>query len=214
MALGSVVLGTATLGIGLLVGGIIFNVTGSSLSKKADEAWNQMLAAEKKIKTICAYLSDLNKSASVYHETLNNVAEVYYRHLNVLDGIVTFNKKTDWNKFTEDEKLLLKNTVMLVQLLYTMCQVKLVYLFIVTEISGVIQLCIADFMMLHIFKRDINGNFVLIFNENEFTYPIMRKSIRFSLKSINFTDVFEQVLDIFPDIRINDFPEVFLVFNS
>lgn len=127
MALGSVVLGTATLGIGLLVGGIIFNVTGSSLSKKADEAWNQMLAAEKKIKTICAYLSDLNKSASVYYETLNNVAEVYYRHLNVLDGIVTFNKKTDWNKFTEDEKLLLKNTVMLVQLLYTMCQVKLVY---------------------------------------------------------------------------------------
>ena len=42
MALGSAILGGATLGVGLLVGGIIFNVTGKKLSEKADEAWAQM----------------------------------------------------------------------------------------------------------------------------------------------------------------------------
>ena len=41
MALGTAVLGGATLGVGLLVGGIIFNVTGSKLSDKADEAYVQ-----------------------------------------------------------------------------------------------------------------------------------------------------------------------------
>ncbi len=49
MALGSAVLGATTLGVGLLVGGIIFNITGSSLSDKADEAWAQMEKAEKTI---------------------------------------------------------------------------------------------------------------------------------------------------------------------
>ena len=52
MALGTAVLGGATLGVGLLVGGIIFNITGSKLSDKADEAWYQMLKAEEKIKKI------------------------------------------------------------------------------------------------------------------------------------------------------------------
>ena len=41
MALGSAVLGGATLGVGLLVGGVIFNITGSKLSDKADEAWSE-----------------------------------------------------------------------------------------------------------------------------------------------------------------------------
>ena len=39
MALGSAVLGAATLGVGLLVGGVIFNATGSKLSDEADKAW-------------------------------------------------------------------------------------------------------------------------------------------------------------------------------
>lgn len=52
MALGSAVLGGATLGVGLLVGGIIFNVTGSKLSDKADEAYRQACKTEKKLKKL------------------------------------------------------------------------------------------------------------------------------------------------------------------
>ena len=46
MALGTAVLGGATLGVGLLVGGVIFNVTGSKLSDKADEAYSQAKRTE------------------------------------------------------------------------------------------------------------------------------------------------------------------------
>ena len=52
MALGSTILGVSTLGIGLLVGGMIFNVTGSKLSDQADEAYRQMKKAEDKINKI------------------------------------------------------------------------------------------------------------------------------------------------------------------
>lgn len=38
MALGSTILGASTLGVGLLVGGVIFNIVGGSLSDKADDA--------------------------------------------------------------------------------------------------------------------------------------------------------------------------------
>ena len=59
MALGTTILGATTLGVGLLVGGVIFNVTGSKLSDKADEAYRQMKKAEEKINKACGYLNEL-----------------------------------------------------------------------------------------------------------------------------------------------------------
>lgn len=56
MALGSAILGGATLGVGVLVGGIIFNITGSSLSNKADEAMSEAREIKQKADKICAYL--------------------------------------------------------------------------------------------------------------------------------------------------------------
>ena len=126
IALGTTILGATTLGVGLLVGGLIFNVTGSSLSKKADEAWAQMKKAEEQINKITTYLGELSSTAKTYHDTLCSVDSVYRRHLNALDALITFNVKTDWNMFTDQDKLLTENTVLLVQLLYKMCQVKLV----------------------------------------------------------------------------------------
>lgn len=48
IALGTTILGAATLGVGLLVGGVIFSCTGSKLSSKADKAWEQMISNEQK----------------------------------------------------------------------------------------------------------------------------------------------------------------------
>ena len=126
IALGTTILGATTLGVGLLVGGVIFNFTGSSLSNKADEAWSQMKKAEAEINKICDYLTELKSTSESYLKTLNMVDTIYRKHLNALDAIVTINKKTDWYEFTEQEKLVTEYTVLLVQLLYKMCQVKLV----------------------------------------------------------------------------------------
>lgn len=126
IALGTTMLGVTTLGVGLLVGGVIFSITGSSLSNKAEKAHGEMLAAEKEINTICAYLNKLNMVAARYRGVMNNVNSVYRRHLNALDAIISINKKTDWLEFTPQERLVTQNAVLLVQLLYKMCQVQIV----------------------------------------------------------------------------------------
>lgn len=126
MALGSLVLGTATLGVGFLVGGIIFNITGSSLSDKADEAWSQMRQAEEKINTICEYLVNLRDTSNKYYGTLSTVNTIYQRYLVRLTTMVTKLGHTNWHTFTDEEKKLTENTVLLVGLLYNMCKVELV----------------------------------------------------------------------------------------
>ncbi len=126
MAAGTAALGVATLGVGLLIGGVIFNITGGKLSEKADEAWAQMRKAEDKINTICAYLDDLKKTANMYYTTLFRVNGIYREHLSGLKTIVETLGHKDWNTFTNDEKKLTENTVLLVGLLYNMCKVELV----------------------------------------------------------------------------------------
>ncbi|MFI3214869.1 MAG: hypothetical protein R3Y24_16270 [Eubacteriales bacterium] len=126
MALGSAILGGATLGVGLLIGGIIFNSTGSKLSDKADEAWSQMKRAEKEIDTSCIYLNELYKAAEEYLEAISSVETVYKRKLKNLSRIVEVNGKTNWFDFLQYERVLVENTSMLVGLLYSMCKVKLV----------------------------------------------------------------------------------------
>lgn len=126
MALGTTILGATTLGVGILVGGIIFNVTGNKLSDKADEAYAQMKKAEGEINKICAYLTRLSNAATLFIQTLSTVNKIYKRHLEKLGDLVVINGKTDWNEFTEAEKRMTENTVLLVGLLYSMCKVQLV----------------------------------------------------------------------------------------
>ena len=126
MAAGAAALSAATLGIGLLVGGIVFNFAGNKLSDQADEAWSQMKKAEAQINKICEYLKELRDTANHYYWTIYAVNDTYRKHLNGLKAIVETLDHTDWNSFTEKEKLLTENTVLLVGLLYNMCKVKLV----------------------------------------------------------------------------------------
>lgn len=126
MALGSLILGGATLGVGLLVGGIIFNITGSGLSNKADEAWGQMKKAEAEINRICTYLVELSEVAIKFNNSLGKVNENYIKNMNILTYIVENSKKTDWELFTPEEKILTENTSLLVGLLFNMCKVPVV----------------------------------------------------------------------------------------
>ena len=138
IALGTAVLGGATLGVGLLIGGIIFSVAGSSVSDKADKAWNQMMENEEKINSICDYLEKLENIAKSFHSALSKVNDVYMNHLVKLEAIIEeqkkrkffltrlFSKKVNYNKFSNEQKQITKNTILLVGLLYEMCKVQLV----------------------------------------------------------------------------------------
>lgn len=126
MALGSAVLGGATLGVGLLVGGIIFNVTGSKLSDKADEAYRQASRTEKEVDKVCNYLNELINTAKNYQDSIEKVEKQYRKHLGILDNVVNFSEKTEWEDFTDKEKKMTENLALLVGLLYKMCKVNLV----------------------------------------------------------------------------------------
>lgn len=126
MALGSAILGGMTLGMGLLVGGIIFSFTGQGLSKKADEADAQMRKAQTEIDKICTYLDKLRLTEKKFERALTDVNKVYQRYLAQLGNMVIIEGKTDWAKYTNQEKLIVENTVLLVNLLFQMCKVKLV----------------------------------------------------------------------------------------
>lgn len=126
MALGTTMLGAATLGAGLMVGGIIFNIVGSSLSNKAEEAWQQAVQAEEQVQNISTYLDTLKAASIKYTAAITSVDTVYRKHLAMLSYIVEIQKKDDWNLFTSEEKTVTENTVLLVNLLYNMGKVKLV----------------------------------------------------------------------------------------
>ncbi len=126
MALGTIVLGGATLGVGLLVGGLIFNITGSKLSDKADEALAQVRKIEKDVDVSCAFLDALTECAASYYAVLRLVAGQYKKYIDRMDMIINVNNKTDWDEFTDNEKLMVENCSYLVGLLYNMCKVALV----------------------------------------------------------------------------------------
>lgn len=126
IALGTTLLGATTLGVGLLVGGIIFNVTGRKLSDKADEASKQATNTEKEVDEICSYLSKLGNAARKYKKTLTSVEASYKEHLQILDHIINYDGKTNWKNFSDKDKIVTQNTVLLVGMLYKMCQIQLV----------------------------------------------------------------------------------------
>lgn len=126
MALGASVLGGATLGVGLLVGGVIFSVTGSKLSEKADEAYSQARRTEREVDKIVEYFMKLKEAANKFYDSLVSVESQYMIRLDRLDELVNVKNKKEWCEFTANEKKMTENTILLVGLLYKMCKVQLV----------------------------------------------------------------------------------------
>ena len=126
MALGSALLSGATLGVGLLAAGIIFNFTGSKLEDKAAEVEKQVDKAEAQINKICDFLITLKSTATSYLGSLFKVDAIYNNRMNSLYDVVHSQGKTDWNDFSDAEKKNTECVVRLVTLLYGMCKLQIV----------------------------------------------------------------------------------------
>ena len=128
VALGTTLLGAATIGVGLLVGGIVFSITGSVLSNKAEKAWEQMLENEASIIRTCNYLDDLDKTATRYFDLVAKMHILYKKQIAKMRQAVDAHGegKVEWATFTAEEKLIVENTVLVVSVLYNMCSVQLV----------------------------------------------------------------------------------------
>lgn len=123
MAAGALVLGTASLGIGLMVGSLIFTVSTVKLSKKVEEAKAQADKTEQQINEICTLLMDLQNTSIRYEDALAKVNALYLHHYYRLFKMVMLDEQTDWNTYTDEEKKIVEHTVLLVKLLHSMCKV-------------------------------------------------------------------------------------------
>lgn len=126
MALGTTVLGAATLGVGLLIGGVIFGITGGKISSDAKKAQKEIEKETQQTEEICNYLLDLQGTANRYGRKLDEVDSMYHEHMEKLKWMVVMQGRADWDWYTEPEKQLVNNTALLVKLLYDMCRVELV----------------------------------------------------------------------------------------
>ncbi len=126
MALGSMVLGVSTLGVGLMIGGLIFSACGDSVLEDAEKAQKELMRETKQVEDICEHFDKLQETADEYYEAFIKVEKHYRNHLKGLSRIVNDEGKFDYKNFTNEEKLIVDNTVMLVGLLYEMGKVKIV----------------------------------------------------------------------------------------
>lgn len=125
-ALETTMLVTAAIGVGLMVGGLIFHIVGSSLFDKADQVYEQVYKEEEEINKQYNYLLVFNKTAEESTASISMVQDVYLKQLNMLTYIVHTLNKTDWSDFSKDERLVTENTALLVGLLYNMGKAELV----------------------------------------------------------------------------------------
>ena len=70
--------------------------------------------------------NDLREAAGKYKSSLTMVYDKYKEIFAIVSDTVNVNNKIYWKNFTQAEKTATQNSVMLVALLYKMCQVKLV----------------------------------------------------------------------------------------
>lgn len=124
MALGATLLGAASFGIAFLVGGVLFNITSSKMADTVEKMAEQIEVIEENVNKSCDWLEELQYAAMRYMNSIRKVHRIYTEFYQKLDKIIS--KKTDWNFFTKEEKIVTENTVLLVGLLYHMCKLELV----------------------------------------------------------------------------------------
>lgn len=125
IAVGAAVLGTTTPGIGMLIGGIVYAFAEHRFSAKMEQTRVELKMEKEQAERIRDYMQNLQRTANRYGRCMEAVEAVYDKHLQAFVQMVNIRHRTEWDSFTAREKMLVENTVLLVNLLHKMCNVKL-----------------------------------------------------------------------------------------
>lgn len=117
IALGTLVLNVASLGVGALVEGIAMAYAGSVAKKHADQAKDEMQKNELIINDAISMQLQISKSATSMKRVSVDLCNNVYKPL-VLRMKSLVDSKCDWNVFSEEEKMLVENTILIVQILH------------------------------------------------------------------------------------------------
>lgn len=124
IALGSLILNSLTCGFGILVSGIVIKITSKKMQGKQKECEEKAGENIYNINKICEYLNEIAELSTRYRNALTTVKTVYDNHICKLSELIEQQGKTDWKNLSHSEKNDVRNTVLLVSLLYKMCKVQ------------------------------------------------------------------------------------------
>lgn len=117
IALGTVVLNAATLGVALLVEGIALAYAGSHAKKESDKARQKLQDNEKIISDAIQMQLDVHLLCDRMKEASVSICNGIYKDL-VFKLKALVEVKTDWNTFSAEEKRLVENCILVVQILH------------------------------------------------------------------------------------------------
>lgn len=126
MALGSAVLGGMATGIGLMFGGLVFEITGEHLNKSADKAMLEAKHTEQNVSKVIEHYDKLIITTDAFGRVMAKIANMYIHSFQKMINIIDSKDNYDWSNFSEREKRVIENTILYVGLLYNMCKVQLV----------------------------------------------------------------------------------------
>ena len=124
MALGAFVLNSVSLGAGLLIAGTVFAVAGNKVYKKADEMFDEMLNSEKNINENIRTIKEISVSAQRLKKALTIINNKAYVP-NVVRLCKLVEEKNDWEFFSDDERKLVENNILVVTVLHKLANCSL-----------------------------------------------------------------------------------------
>ena len=139
VALGALVLNATTLGVGALVEGIAMAYAGSQAKKEADKAQSTMQENEKIISDAIKMQISITNSADEMSVTSARICNGIYKNL-VLKLKKLVKEKNDWNLFSREEKQLVENCILLVQVLHYLNNVPMYNVISVNDKDEVVEI--------------------------------------------------------------------------
>ena len=97
--------------------------SGDEALEKAREAEREVEKADRKVDEIVSFQQELSKLARALLDELKNTRELYEEKVTLFEQLVE--RCDDYKRFSEDDKVLLDNNIMLVKLLKEMTEVEL-----------------------------------------------------------------------------------------
>ena len=124
-AVGAAVMGLnlAALGPGALAGSAVLCVMAAKMMGRAAERVEQAKQIEADVEKIVEFYDELEKAVEKYNKVFSDVRKPYEKQLQKMHKILA--RKNNWASFSQREKTIVENAVMLAQMLCRMCALNL-----------------------------------------------------------------------------------------
>lgn len=125
IAAGTVALTATSAGVALMVGGVLVNAAGQKLYDQADDVYSKAMNISMKAQEIEKYYNKIYEATGLLQRTMKMTTILFDIRMRTMKKIVNIEKRVDWNTFSQHEKLVIQNAILLAKLLYQECSIQI-----------------------------------------------------------------------------------------